>query len=164
MGRAPCSCQFRVLCQQGHSVLSYTQGNASSTPRQAVCAETQLQAALTHVSNGPAGPGLLVWGCIALVCFSLNGEPSSAWQFLPPDISGIFFCGSETSLADATGGNAPLAVFAGGAHPSLLDSFPQLWLLRGHLSPPRGTQSITRALPSPQSPSAARGAAIRTLT
>lgn len=99
-----------------------------------------------------------------MVCFALNGEPSSAWQFLPPDIWGIFFCGSEISLPDATGGSAPLAVFAGGAHPSLLRSFLSHGRSEatGHL--PRGHRASPVLCPPLSSPSTARGAAVRPLT
>lgn len=127
-------------------MLSYTQGRASSMPS----SYTARQCVLKHCSRQHTrtldGPDLLVWGCIALLCFALNGEPSSAWQFLPPDIWQIFFCGSEASLPDATCGGAPLGVIAGGAHPSLLHSLPRL----SAVSPPKETQStaLCFALPS----------------
>lgn len=122
ISRAPCSGPVTpgVLCAFLHT----RQGilHPQQPLSQAACSQTLLQEH-THVSNGPDRPGLLVGGSIALVCFALNGEPRPAWQFLPSDTWQIFFCGPKISLPDATGGSAPLALFAGGAHPSLLHPF-----------------------------------------
>lgn len=107
-------------------------------------------------THTPDGPVLLVWSCITLVCFALNGEPSSAWQFLPADIWQIFFCGSKTSRPDATGGGAPLVCLQE-EHillccvPFLSCGCSEATLVLCH-HPTRGHRALPRALSCPQQP------------
>lgn len=149
-----------ALCALLHS--------ASSMPSSCTVRQCVLKHCSRQHTHTPDGPDLLVWSCFTLVCFALNGEPSSAWQFLPADIWQTFFCGSKTSRPDATGGGAPLVCLQE-EHillccvPFLSCGCSEATLVLCH-HPTGDTEHCPVLCPALNSPGAARGAAVRPLT